>query len=182
MGKNTDFSDHNFVGLTDDQVKERQLKNGFNELPKVKSGGFFQQIAGIFKEPMFMLLIICGTLYMVLGDTQEGFMLLGFVFFIMGIEFYQERKTGKALEALKELSTPNALVIRNGEESKISCRELVQGDLVIFSEGERVPADGIILHSINLQVDESLLTGESVPVRKIESDGTEKNAVAGGDG
>ncbi|MDD4822761.1 MAG: cation-translocating P-type ATPase [Bacteroidales bacterium] len=181
MGKNTDFSDHNFVGLTEDQVKERQLKNGFNELPKVKSGGFFQQIAGIFKEPMFMLLIICGTLYMVLGDTQEGFMLLGFVFFIMGIEFYQERKTGKALEALKELSTPNALVIRNGEESKISCRELVEGDLVIFSEGERVPADGIILHSINLQVDESLLTGESVPVRKIESDGTEKNAVAGGD-
>lgn len=181
MGKNTDFSDHNFVGLTADQVKERLLKNGFNELPKVKSGGFIQQVAGIFKEPMFLLLIICGTLYMFLGDIQEGFMLLGFVFFIMGIEFYQERKTGKALEALKELATPNVLVIRNGEEIKISCRELVEGDLVIFSEGERVPADGILLHSINLQVDESLLTGESVPVRKIESDGTKTIAVTGGD-
>jgi P-type Ca2+ transporter type 2C len=180
MGKNTDFSDHNFVGLTADQVKERLLKNGFNELPKVKSGGFIQQVAGIFKEPMFLLLIICGTLYMFLGDIQEGFMLLGFVFFIMGIEFYQERKTGKALEALKELATPNVLVIRNGEEIKISCRELVEGDLVIFSEGERVAADGILLHSINLQVDESLLTGESVPVRKIESDGTKTIAVTGG--
>ena len=181
MGKNTDFSNHNFVGLTEEQVKERQLKNGFNELPKAKSNGFIQQVVGIFKEPMFMLLIICGTLYMFLGDTQEGFMLLGFVFFIMGIEFYQERKTGKALEALKELSSPNAMVIRNGDEIKISCRELVEGDLVVFSEGERVPADGIILHSINLQVDESLLTGESIPVRKIESGGTEKVAVAGGD-
>lgn len=180
MGKNTDFSDHNFVGLTADQVKERLLKNGFNELPKVKSGGFIQQVAGIFKEPMFLLLIICGTLYMFLGDIQEGFMLLGFVFFIMGIEFYQERKTGKALEALKELATPNVLVIRNDEEIKISCRELVEGDLVIFSEGERVAADGILLHSINLQVDESLLTGESVPVRKIESDGTKTIAVTGG--
>jgi len=128
-----------------------------------------------------MLLIICGTLYMVLGDLQEGFMLLGFVLFIMGIEFYQERKTDKALDALKEMSSPHAVVIRNGLEIKIPCREIVIDDLVVFSEGERVPADGIVLHSINLQIDESLLTGESVPVRKVESDGSEKGATAGGD-
>lgn len=181
MEKNADFSGHNFTGLTEEQVKERQLKNGFNELPKAKSDGFLRQIVGIFKEPMFMLLIICGTLYMILGDLQEGFMLLGFVVFIMGIEFYQERKTGKALDALKEMSSPHAVVIRNGEEIKIPCREIVIDDLVVFSEGERVPADGIVMHSINLQIDESLLTGESVPVRKIESDGTETDAKAGGD-
>lgn len=181
MEKNADFSGHNFTGLTEGQVKEKQLKNGFNELPKEKSGGFFKQVVGIFKEPMFMLLIICGTLYMILGDMQEGFMLLGFVVFIMGIEFYQERKTGKALEALKEMSSPHAVVIRNSEEIKIPCREIVVGDLIVFSEGERVPADGIVKHSINLQVDESLLTGESVPVRKVESDGKEILSAPGGD-
>ena len=181
MEKNADFSGHNFAGLTDEQVKEKQVQNGFNELPQTKSNNFFKQVIGIFKEPMFLLLIICGSLYMVLGEMQEGFMLLGFVLFIIGIEFYQERKTEKALDALKELSSPSTVVIRNGIEIKIPCRELVEGDLVAFSEGERVPADGIIMHSINLQVDESLLTGESVPVRKIESDGTEKEATAGGD-
>jgi Ca2+-transporting ATPase len=118
---------------------------------------------------------------MIIGEPKDGFMLLGFVVFIMGIEFYQERKTGKALDALKELSNPHAMVIRNNEEIKIPCSELVKDDLVVFSEGERVPADGIILHSINLQVDESLLTGESVPVRKVESDGKEIAATPGGD-
>jgi P-type Ca2+ transporter type 2C len=181
MEKNADFSGHHFTGLTEEQVKEKQIENGFNELPNAKSGGFLKQIVGIFKEPMFMLLIICGSLYMILGDIQEGFMLLGFVVFIMGIEFYQERKTGKALDALKELSSPNAVVIRNGIEIKIPCREIVIGDLVVFSEGERVPADGVILHSINLQVDESLLTGESVPVRKVESNGTETATAPSGD-
>jgi len=181
MEKNADFSGHNFTGFTEGQVKEKQLKNGYNELPKEKSDGFFKQVVGIFKEPMFMLLIICGTLYMILGDMQEGFMLLGFVVFIMGIEFYQERKTGKALDALKEMSSPNAVVIRNSKEIKIPCREIVIGDLIVFSEGERVPADGIVMHSINLQVDESLLTGESVPVRKVESNGTETMTAPGGD-
>ncbi|MDD4921308.1 MAG: cation-translocating P-type ATPase [Bacteroidales bacterium] len=181
MEKNADFSGHHFTGLTERQVQERQSTDGFNELQQVKSHNVFKLIVGIFREPMFMLLVLCGTLYMILGDTQEGIMLLCFVFFIMGIEFYQERKTEKALEALKDLASPQAIVIRNGKEYKIACRELVIGDLVVFSEGDRVPADGIIMHSINLQVDESLLTGESVPVRKIESEGTETDAVAGGD-
>jgi len=181
MEKNADFSGHNFTGLTEEEVKEKQHTSGFNEIPQTKSHNFLKLALGILKEPMFMLLVLCGTLYMILGDTQEGFMLLCFVFFIMGIEFYQERKTGKALEALKDLSSPHAMVIRNKQEYKIPCRELVVGDLVVFSEGERVPADGIVMHSINLQVDESLLTGESVPVRKVESDGTETEAAPGGD-
>lgn len=178
---NADLSGHNFTGLNEEQVSENQARYGFNEIQKVKSHKILNQIIGIFKEPMFMLLIVCGTLYMLLGDIEEGFMMLGFVFFIMAIEFYQERKTEKALDALKELSSPQARVIRNGVEIKIPCRELVKDDLMVFSEGERVPADGIVLHSINLQVDESLLTGESVPVRKIESEGDETESAPGGD-
>lgn len=176
-----EIAGNTFTGLTDSQVKEKQAQNGFNELPATKSNGFFRLALGILKEPMFLLLVVCASLYMAVGDVQEGIMLLGFVLFIMGIEFYQERKTGKALEALREMSSPKARVIRNGVEVKIPCREVVEDDLVVLTEGERVPADAILLHSINVQADESMLTGESVPVRKIESDGTEKEVLPGGD-
>lgn len=176
-----EIAGNTFTGLTDSQVKEKQAQNGYNELPATKSNGFFRLALGILKEPMFLLLVVCASLYMAVGDVQEGIMLLGFVLFIMGIEFYQERKTGKALEALREMSSPKARVIRNGVEVKIPCREVVEDDLVVLTEGERVPADAILLHSINVQADESMLTGESVPVRKIESDGTEKEVLPGGD-
>ncbi len=164
------FSEHNFTGLTTEQVKEKQRLEGPNALPDAKGGGWLSQLVGVFKEPMFLLLIACGSLYLVLGDLQEGLMLMGFVLLMIGIEWYQERKTGKALEALKDLSSPQALVIREGVLVKVPCKELVTGDLVLVSEGDRVPADGLVLHAINLQVDESLLTGESVPVRKREGD------------
>jgi len=176
-----EIAGHSFTGLNDAQVLEKQTQSGFNELPATKSNGFFHLALGILKEPMFLLLVVCATLYMAVGDIQEGIMLLGFVLFIMGIEFYQERKTGKALDALREMSSPKARVLRNGVEVKIPCREVVVDDLVVLTEGERVPADSILLHCINIQADESMLTGESVPVRKIESDGTEKDALPGGD-
>jgi len=170
-----------FTGLNDAQVLESQAQNGFNELPATKSNGFFHLALGIIKEPMFILLLVCATLYMAVGDIKEGIMLLGFVLFIMGIEFYQERKTGKALDALREMSSPKARVLRNGVEVKIPCREVVVDDLVVLTEGERVPADSILLHCINIQADESMLTGESVPVRKIESDGFSDDVLPGGD-
>lgn len=172
---------HKMNCLTDEQVKEKQVKEGFNEITEVKSHNFFKMVFGIFKEPMFLLLLICGSLYLLLGDIQEGIMLLGFVIFIIAIEIYQENKTEKALKALKELASPQAIVIRNGEEIKIPCREIVKDDLVVISEGERVPADAILIHSINIQADESLLTGESIPVRKIESEGPVGEIVPGGD-
>ncbi|HET9571204.1 MAG TPA: cation-translocating P-type ATPase [Bacteroidales bacterium] len=170
-----------FTGLNDVQVQESRTLNGTNEIPVTKSNGFFHLALGILKEPMFLLLVVCATLYMAVGDIQEGLMLLGFVLFIMGIEFYQERKTGKALEALREMSSPKARVLRNGVEVKIPCGEVVVDDLVVLTEGERVPADAILLHCINVQADESMLTGESVPVRKVESDGSESDVLPGGD-
>jgi len=108
-------------------------------------------------------------------------MLLSFVFVIMGIEFFQEKKTEKALDSLKDLASPRALVIRNGVEIRIAGVEVVIEDLIILQEGDRVPADATVIQSVNLLVDESLLTGESVSVRKNDWDGIMKIIQPGGD-
>ena len=154
---------------------------GYNELPSSKPKNLADIALGVIQEPMFLLLVACGTLYLVLGDLQEGIMLLAFVFVIMGIEFYQEKKTENALEALRDLSSPRALVIRNGIEKRIAGREVVPGDIMILQEGDRVPADAVVLYSVNLTADESLLTGEPVPVRKAEWIEGPEQGRAGGD-
>ena len=115
---------------------------------------------------MFILLLACGIIYLFLGDLQEALMLLGFVFVIMGITFYQERKTERAIEALRDLSSPRALVIRDGKARRIPGREVVRGDIIVVSEGDRIPADGVVLETDHMSIDESMLTGESVSVRK----------------
>jgi Ca2+-transporting ATPase len=130
---------------------------------------------------MFLLLVSCGSLYLILGDMREGFMLLGFVFVIMGIELFQEKKTEKALDALKDMASPRALVIRDGSEIRIAGIEVVTDDIIVLQEGDRVPADATVLQSVNLSADESLLTGEPVAVRKSDWDGVEKNLQPGGD-
>jgi Ca2+-transporting ATPase len=168
-------------GLTDAEAQARLATEGYNELPTAKKRNILHIALDVVKEPMFILLIACGTIYLILGDFQEAMMLLGFVFVIMGITFYQERKTERAIEALRDLSSPRALVIRDGEYKKIAGRDVVREDLVIVSEGDRVPADAVILESDHLTVDESLLTGESVPVRKTLWDGTTERAPPGGD-
>ena len=119
---------------------------------------------------MFLLLVACGVVYLVLGDVHEALMLLGFVFFVMGLTLYQERKTEHALDALRDLSSPRALVVRDGAERRIAGREVVRGDILIVNEGDRVPADAQLLSCLNMSVDESLLTGESVPVRKSDEE------------
>jgi Ca2+-transporting ATPase len=170
-----------YPGLSASEAKVRLESEGFNELPSSKQKNFLSLAVGVIREPMFLLLVACGTLYMVLGDIQEGSMLLSFVFVIMGIEFYQEKKTEKALDALRDLASPRALVIRDGDEKRIPGREVVTGDIVILQEGDRVPADATVLLAINLLADESLLTGESVPVRKMEWNGRTTPVQPGGD-
>ena len=170
-----------FSGLTDSEVKSRIARDGYNELQGSNSRSFWAIIFGVVKEPMFLLLVACGTLYMFLGDIEEGFMLLGFVFVVMGIEFHQERKSEKALDALKDLASPRALVIRNNSEIRIAGREVVCDDTIVLQEGDRIPADATVLKSVNLLVDESLLTGESVPVRKHDWAGESGNIQPGGD-
>lgn len=170
-----------FTGLTTNQAKEKLLADGYNTLPSSKPKDVLSIVLSVVKEPMFVLLVSCGTLYLVLGDLTEGLMLLGFVFVIMGIEFYQEKKTEKALDALKDMASPRALVIRDGVEIRIAGFEVVADDIIVLQEGDRVPADATVLQSVNLLADESLLTGEAVPVRKNEWDGIKKNIQPGGD-
>ena len=179
MGLKSTPETHN--GLTTNEAKEKLRTEGLNNLPSSKPKNFFSIALGVVKEPMFILLVACGTLYMVMGDIQEGLILLGFVFVIMGIEFFQEKKTEKALDALKDMASPRALVIRDGVETRIAGFEVVTDDIIVLQEGDRVPADATVLQSINLLVDESLLTGEPVPVRKNEWDGNEKVIQPGGD-
>ncbi len=174
-------SQKSYKGLSQEEVNARRAKYGFNELPSSKNRGALKIAVGILKEPMFLLLVACGSLYLFLGDIQEGIMLMSFVFVIMGIEYFQERKTEKALDALKDLASPRALVIRDGETYRIAGREVVMGDIVVLQEGDRVPADGNVLHSVNLMADESLLTGESVSVRKREWEESDSDFVPGGD-
>jgi Ca2+-transporting ATPase len=154
-------------GLSDAEAAEKIRTEGYNELPRSERHGIFGIITGVIIEPMFILLVASGLIYFILGDVTEGLMLMSFVIVIIGITVYQEQKTERALEALRNLSSPRALVIRDGEQKRIAGREVVTGDMLILVEGDRVPADGILLSSNNVAIDESLLTGESVPVRKI---------------
>ncbi len=168
-------------GLSEQEARERLATDGFNELESTKKRSFFHILVEVIREPMFLLLIACGVLYLFLGDHEEAIMLMGFVFVIIGISFYQEQKTERALDALRDLSSPRALVIRDGKQQRIAGREVVQNDIILISEGDRVPADSVLLSGTNVKVDESLLTGESVPVRKISWDGRIKMDRPGGD-
>ena len=153
-------------GLNTTEVQERLKTHGYNELPSAKPKNIGKIALEVMKEPMFILLISCGVLYIILGDYREGVILLSAILVIIFITFYQYQKTEKALEALKKLSSPRALVIRDGKEIRIPGREVVPDDIIILNEGDRIAADAKVLESLNLTVDESLLTGESAAVTK----------------
>jgi P-type Ca2+ transporter type 2C len=155
-----------FSGLTESEAARRFKLEGANELPSSKQRSVFRIAFSVASEPMFLLLIAGGMIYLALGDPQEAVLLLGFVLVIIGITFYQERKTERALEALRDLTSPRALVIRDEKATRIAGREVVRDDILLLGEGDRVPADAVVLEQINLSLDESLLTGESLAVRK----------------
>jgi Ca2+-transporting ATPase len=120
----------------------------------------------VVREPMFGMLLAAGAIYFVLGDLAEAALLLAFASLSVGIAIVQEHRSERVLEALRDLTSPRALVIRDGERRRIPGREVVRGDLIVLAEGDRVAADAVLRHCDDLQLDESLLTGESVPVRK----------------
>ena len=176
-----DIDLNSIAGLSSDDASRKLKEEGYNELPSAKKRSIFSIAFSVIKEPIFFLLVASGSLYFILGDVTEGLVLLSFVFVIIGITVYQEQKTENALDALKNLSSPRALVIRDGEQKRITGREVVSGDILVVSEGDRVPADSLLLTCNNLMVDESLLTGESVPVRKVAWNGEEETYKPGGD-
>ena len=169
------FDIHRLSGLSEAQAAQRLKEDGYNELPTSRRRSVFAIALDVVREPMFLLLVACGVIYLGMGREHLGdaLMLLGFVFVVMGITIVQERRTERALEALRDLSSPRALVIRDGARRRIAGREVVRGDLIILTEGDRVPADARVMHGISLSVDESLLTGESAPVRKAAAGGDE---------
>lgn len=168
-------------GLTEDEASRRLQVEGPNELPVEKSRGMLTIALEVAREPMFLLLVAAGSLYLVMGEPADALMLLGFVVVVMAITIIQERRTERALDALRDLSSPRALVIRDGVHRRIPGREVVRGDIIILAEGDRVPADGVLRRGINLSIDESLLTGESVPVRKRPSTDARELDKPGGD-
>ncbi|MDO8507345.1 MAG: cation-translocating P-type ATPase [bacterium] len=153
-------------GLTQKEASSRLKANGYNELPSAKPRKLTDFLVEIIKEPMISLLLVACVLYLFLGDKVEAALLLLSIAGVVSISLYQEKKSEKSLQALASLSSPRAIVIRDGEEIRIPGREVVVGDLVILAEGDRVPADVELKEAVNLSVDESLLTGESQSVSK----------------
>ena len=170
-----------FTGLSEEEAQSRMAREGLNELPSQRRRGLLTIAFEVVREPMFLMLVAAGCLYLLMGEPADALMLLGFVFVVMGITIVQERRTEHALDALRDLSSPRALVIRGGVHRRVPGREVARGDILLLAEGDRVPADGLLRRGINLTVDESLLTGESVPVRKAPSGAATALERPGGD-
>jgi Ca2+-transporting ATPase len=168
-------------GLSSEEAARRLLADGPNLLPGSEPKSLLRIAAGVVLEPMFLMLLAAGSIYLVIGDTAEAIFLLGSVFAVIGLTLAQERKTQRALEALRELSAPRALVIRGGSELRIAGHEVVCGDLLVLHEGDRIAADAVLLQG-QLGTDESLLTGEAVPRDKLAGASGAAMGPPGGEG
>ncbi|ANJ68361.1 ATPase [Halothiobacillus diazotrophicus] len=157
-------------GLTSAAAAERLAAEGLNELGQERRRTLWAIAGEVIREPMFLLLLGAGAIYLLMGDVHEALILLGFVGIIMGVTILQERRTEHALDMLRTLSSPRALAIRDGVPVRIAGAEVVREDVLMLTEGDRVPADGFVVEAHELAADESLLTGESEPVAKFPAD------------
>lgn len=153
-------------GLTQEQALQRLTLDGANDLKPPVRRTLVQIVRPIVLEPMFLLLMAAGTLYMLLGDIEDAAMLLAFVIMTALITTLQEARTERSLQALRDLSSPRAMVVRDGVTQRIAGRDVVYGDVLVLTDGDRVAADAELIQAHDLQVDESLLSGESMPVAK----------------
>ena len=153
-------------GLSEDEAARRLRSEGYNELARLRKRNLLRIAIEVCSEPMFELLLAASAIYFVLGDIGEALMLVGSAITTVAVAIVQESRTERVLEALRDLTSPRALVVRGGISKRIPGREVVRRDIIVLAEGDRVPADAILLSCSDLQADESLLTGESVPVQK----------------
>ncbi len=153
-------------GLTDSEAGERLHRYGPNTLPAPDRQTLFSIASATVKEPMLVLLLSTGAVYLAVGDLREAVAILASIFLVIGISVVQKQRTERTLEALRDLTSPRALVIRAEGTRRIPAREVVPEDVVVLNEGDRVPADGQLVESVVLALDESLLTWESLPVQK----------------
>jgi Ca2+-transporting ATPase len=170
------------TGLTSAEAAARLAAGGPNDLPRPGTRGLPRIIIDVLKEPMLALLLGGGLVYLLLGERTDALVLVGFAGLSILITVVQEQRTERALAALRDLASPRALVIRDGQRQRIAGRDVVVGDVLVLGEGDRVPADGWLLQGDGLLVDESLLTGESLPVGKQAADSAPPAAPPGGDG
>jgi len=177
----TDATPSPITGLSEAEAAARLRNEGANELPQADRRTPLRIAVEVLREPMFALLISAGIIYLLLGEPSDALILLVFASLSIGITIVQEARSERVLEALRDLTSPRALVIRQGERRRIPGREVVRGDLLVIAEGDRVPADARLLSGHDLQADESLLTGESVPVRKTAGPSHDQPARPGGD-
>jgi Ca2+-transporting ATPase len=169
------------AGLSSADAAARLRRFGPNRLPDRERRDLPRIAVEVLRQPMFLMLVVTAALYLALGDLGEGLLMSGFALVNLGLVVVQEWRTERVLDALRDLSSPRALVIRDGQEQRIAGRDVVPGDLVILAEGDRVPADALVLACGDLHIDESLLTGESVPVRKVAGTADLPPAPPGGD-
>jgi Ca2+-transporting ATPase len=155
------------VGLSSVEAAARLKTHGYNELPAAERRGVFRIAFEVVRQPMFALLIAGGAVYLILGDLMEAVLLLVFASLSVVITIVQESRSERVLEALRNLASPRALVIRDGNRVQIAGREVVCGDLLVITEGDRVAADATVMDGHDLMLDESLLTGEPLPVHKV---------------
>lgn len=155
------------LGMSSQEARARLLEYGPNDIPESRPRGAIKRLADLFGEPMLMLLAAAGAINFVLSEPLDGALLFASVLVVVGISLYQEGKTERALMALREISAPRALVERDGRQQRVPSTEVVVGDLLVLQEGDRVSADAMLVEASNVVADESLLTGESVPVNKI---------------
>lgn len=167
------------VGLTSEQAARLLATDGPNELPTARQRNLVREAWDVIRQPMLLLLLGAGLVNFLLAEPLDGGLLMAFVVVVIAISIYQEHKTERALAALRDLSSPRALVIRDGVQVRIAGRDVVRGDLLLLAEGDRVPADSILVESTNFAVDESALTGESVPVRKVAIEPSELSMAMG---
>jgi len=173
--------DQDITGLSATEAEQRLKDSGYNELTPPQPRRLHLIAAEILHEPMFLLLLTAGGIYLLLGDVSDALMLLGFVVIIISMTVFQAQKSERVLEALRDLSSPRARVVRDGMSQRIAGREVVPGDLLLLAEGDRVAADAVLLSCNDLFADESMLTGESVPVRKRPGDADSPAREPGGE-
>ena len=155
-----------YIGISTREAKAYQEKFGFNELPNEDAHGFLKSLYEVLTEPIFGLLILAGLIYLIIGSVNDALTLMGFIAISIAITVFQQQKSKRAIKALKDLSSPKSIVIRDGISITIPSREIVVGDILVIQEGDRIPADAKIIESNDFLVDESLLSGESEPISK----------------
>ena len=163
----------NVKGLSETDIPSLQLQYGKNSFLLEKPRHLMHILVDIIREPMFILLMIACVIYFMLGQPTEGVMMLAAICFVTAISLYQDVRSTRALQALKQFTEPEVTVIRDGVSKKIRSEELVPGDIILLEEGNKVPADATIIQENDLSVNESIITGESMPADKDES--TENN-------